>query len=146
MADNIRECLDALLELDAVRGAAVVDSIGPNVLDIVVADDGPRHQFESRMAVDSAAFLHQISLLCTSGCRSKIENLIFMRAKTIAILVPLGTHPFVFIYLVIARGSNLARALLRLAEIEELLVIEEETTASWDGPSVETRPAAIAAF
>lgn len=132
MANNIRECLDALLELDGVRGAAVVDALGSRVIDSVVAREDYRHAFESSASVDAASFLHQVSLVTTCGCRSLIESMILMRDGSTSVIVPLSSQPFVFIYLLCERDANLGRAQLRLTEIQELLVIDDDGGAAFD--------------
>lgn len=124
MADNIRECLEEVLTLEGALGAALVEWTTGTLVDVI-----SRAGFDltERAAVGNAeVVLAKIAVMGAVERIEPIEDIIITLETQYHAIRLLKVCPTRFLYAIFDRSrANLAQSRLKLADLEDLLVIDD---------------------
>ncbi len=120
MANNVKECLDELLQVDGALGAAVVDYKSGMALGIA----GGGINLEVAAAGNSEVIRAKLKTMQGLGLQDRIEDILITLGKHYHLIRLSEKIQNIFIYFVLDKQkSNLALARHKLAEVEGKLQI-----------------------
>jgi hypothetical protein len=120
MANNIKECLDELLQVDGALGAAVVDFKSGMALGI--AGGGVNLEFAA--AENTKVIRAKMKTIKSLGIQDKIKDILISLSKQYHLIRLSEKYPNIFFYFVLDKAqANPAFARIKLGEIEEKLQI-----------------------
>lgn len=121
MANNLKDSLNKLMELDGATAVALVD--GNSGMAMGTAGGGPLN-LEVAAAGNSEVVRAKLKTMKALNLTENIEDILISLNTQYHLIRPLAKAPEVFIYLVLSRSnSNLAMARHKLASIEKELEI-----------------------
>jgi len=120
MANNIKECLDELLQVDGALGAAIVDLKSGVALGMA----GGGVNLEFAVAKNAEVIRTKIKTMQSLKIQDKIKDILISLLKQYHLIRLSEKYPNIFLYFVLDRAqANLAFARIKLAEVEEKLQI-----------------------
>ena len=121
MANNLKESLNELMEIDGAVAVALVD--GPSGMAMGTAGGGPLN-LEVAAAGNSEVVRAKLKVMKALELKENIEDILISLNTQYHLIRPMAKAPEVFIYLVLNRSNaNLAMARHKLASIERELQI-----------------------
>jgi len=121
MANNLKESLNELMQIDGAVAVALVDS--SSGMAMATAGSGPLN-LEVAAAGNSEVVRSKLKVMKALGLRENIEDILISLSTQYHLIRPLTKAPEVFVYLVLNRSNaNLAMARFKLASIEKDLEI-----------------------
>ncbi|RYX83061.1 roadblock/LC7 domain-containing protein [bacterium] len=121
MANNLKESLNELMQIDGAVAVALVD--GNSGMAMGTAGGGPLN-LEVAAAGNSEVVRSKLKVMKALNLRESIEDILISLNSQYHIIRPLAKNPEIFVYLVLNRSSaNLAMARYKLAAVEKDLHI-----------------------
>ena len=121
MANNLKESLNELMQIDGAVAVALVD--GNSGMAMGTAGGGPLN-LEVAAAGNSEVVRSKLKVMKALNLRENIEDILITLGSQYHLIRPLAQAPEVFVYLVLNKAnSNLAMARFKLASVERELAI-----------------------
>jgi hypothetical protein len=117
---NLKESLDALVDLAGARSAALVDSSS----GMVIGQSGSTLGLDIAAAGNTEVVRAQLKLMESLGLSDTIDDILITLTTQYDIVRPLAANPSIFLYLTMDKSkSNLGLARFKVAECEGQLVL-----------------------
>ena len=122
-----RECVDEILALDGALGAALVEWTEGTVV-AALARDGDEERVRLAALGEAEVLVAKVAAVGADAQGDLIEDIIITLGSEYHVLRLLKSQPRHVLYVNLDRSrANLAHTTMRLAEIEDLLVLEVGT-------------------